>query len=54
MSVEVDEAGLADAGITYLGLKLEDAESQQIGHTFEVDIVLVISYFITCMSKFSD
>ena len=36
MSVEVDEAGLREAGIKYLGLELVDTESQKIGHVFKV------------------
>ena len=36
MSVEVDEAGLRDNGIKYLGLELVDTDSQQIGHLFKV------------------
>ena len=36
MSVEVDETGLREAGIKYLGLELVDTESQKIGHVFKV------------------
>ena len=35
MSVEVDETGLGEAGIKYLGLELVDTDSQEIGHLFE-------------------
>ena len=35
MSVEVDEAGLREAGVKYLGLELVDTDSQQIGHLFK-------------------
>ena len=35
MSVEVDEAGLREASIKYLGLELVDTDSQEIGHLFE-------------------
>ena len=45
MYVEVDEAGLREAGIKYLGLQLVDTESQKIGHVFKV------SYFCQIKSK---
>ena len=45
MYVEVDEAGLKEAGIKYLGLQLVDTESQKIGHVFKV------SYFCQIKSK---
>ena len=35
MSVNVDEATLAEAGIKYLGLNLDDNEDQEIGSQFQ-------------------
>jgi len=35
MSVNVDEAALAEAGIKYLGLNLDDNEDQEIGSQFQ-------------------
>ena len=35
MSVNVEEAALAEAGIKYLGLNLDDNEDQEIGSQFQ-------------------